>query len=92
MKHGTPTGYRMHQRHHETPCLECASAKQAADAEYISRPEVRAHRRITLKAKRQALTALAHRYPEAYARLYAKAVEEIRAEEESQDAKTTQDR
>lgn len=71
VRHGTHSGWRLHQKRGERPCDPCYRAKADYNRRRRSAPDlVRAARRAA-RAQRLAYKELAHRYPAEYAALYA---------------------
>ena len=79
-RHGTQSGWRLHQSLGERPCDPCYRAKQEYDArrKASSRQQVKA--RLAAKAQNRAYMALAHRYPDEYRDLYDQFKREIATE------------
>lgn len=69
-RHGTHSGWSLHQRLGERPCDACLRAKQAYDARWRAAPERQRRNRASAKAQRLAYAELAHMFPELYRRLY----------------------
>lgn len=70
VRHGTQSGWRLHQHLGERPCDPCYRAKAAYDAERKSQPAETIKSRISAAAQRRALTELSHRHKAEYDELY----------------------
>lgn len=66
---GTSAAYQRHLKDGTPVCEACAAAR----AELKRRPEVLAQNRLYARARKAAMTALSHLYPDEYRRLYEQA-------------------
>lgn len=70
-RHGTNSGWRLHNDRGERPCDPCYRAKEEYDARRRETPQVQQTARANARAQGRATTRLRAMYPEDWARLYA---------------------
>ncbi len=81
-RHGTQSGWRLHQRRGEEPCYPCWLAKSEYDKRRKDVPEERLRNRRHASAQQRALKRLKDAHPEEYRQYYAE--EKVRVDEEAE--------
>lgn len=69
-RHGTPSGWTLHQELGERPCTACYQARAAYDARRNQEPKRRDRALVRSRAQARALSELRRRYPDEYRELY----------------------
>jgi len=69
-RHGTHSGWALHQELNERPCDPCYQAKATYDRRRKDAPEVTRRSRVSAKAQQRAYGELARLYPDVYRALY----------------------
>lgn len=69
-RHGTPSGWRLHQELKERPCDACYQAKKEYDIRRKGQSEQTLRNRASARAQGKAYRELSQRYPEEYRELY----------------------
>lgn len=80
-RHGTPSGYRLHQILGERPCDACVRAKQEYDRRRLQASDLQLKNRMRARAQNRAKTRLVHLYPDEYLALYREALSVLEAEQ-----------
>lgn len=84
-RHGTPSGFRLHQDRGEWPCDACYRAKQEYDKRWRSAPERTKKNRLHARAQNRTLVQLKNRHPEEYRELYQANLAAVRKEAAQMD-------
>jgi hypothetical protein len=79
-RHGSPAGWRRHQKAKERPCDACAKARAEYDERRRTSDAETRSARIRGRAQVRAYQRLAHEFPEKYAAYYDEAKEQVRDE------------
>jgi hypothetical protein len=70
VRHGTVSGYAIHEKRKERPCDPCYFARQKYDHDLAAQPPKVVANRARAAIQRKALKALVHRHLEEYNELY----------------------
>lgn len=73
VRHGTRSGWALHQSLAERPCTPCYLAKKNYDKAQKLAPERKRKARLNAAAQGKAYVALAHAHPEEYRKAYQEA-------------------
>lgn len=69
-RHGTQSGWRLHQELGERPCDPCWFAKSEYDKERLKATDKQIANRQRAQAQQRAMSELTRRHPEEYRKLY----------------------
>jgi hypothetical protein len=69
-RHGTPSGYNLHQELGQDPCAACYEAKQQYDKRAREAPEKVVRSRLKAQAQRRALYRIKDHFPDLYYQFY----------------------
>ena len=69
-RHGTPSGFTLHQKREERPCDACIRAKQEYDKRLRSAPEKTRKNRLHARAQQRAYSDLKRLHLDEYRDLY----------------------
>lgn len=79
-RHGTQSGWSLHQKRGEDPCSACYDAKQKYDARWRTAGKNRQKNRLCAKAQAKAYSRIAREFPALYRRYYLEYKTQIFAE------------
>lgn len=85
IRHGTQSGWSLHQKLGENPCDACYRAKQQYDKRFRLAPAKTRQSRLNARAQAKAHSELSARHPDEYAELYLRYKQQI-SEEATADA------
>lgn len=83
-RHGTHSGWRLHQALGQRPCTPCYNAKAEYDRRRLSAPEYVRKNRLSAKAQSKAYQVLKRLYPEEYRILFEGFRDQLIREEEEE--------